>query len=83
MKEKAKIVKILNSIKEKNDGRTFDFAVPGYAGKRVANYQSIIGDLNLCKNCFSELQNDSTIEIIKTSLFHNEIMDMRHNYVAH
>ena len=119
MKEKEKIEKILNSIKEKNDGSTFDFAVPGYAGKKVTTYHSILGDLNQCKNCFSELLNDANNDVVKTSLFHtivilygkcftdatssksaklelsvfdknkelipfhNEIMDMRHNFIAH
>lgn len=119
MKEKEKIEKIVNAIKVKNDGSTFDFAVPGYAAKQVTAYQSMRGDLLLCKNCITELFDDKNNDIVKSSLFytiitlygkcftdatssksaklelsdfnekkelipyHKEIMDMRHNFVAH
>lgn len=119
MKEKEKIEKMIDAIKEKNDGSTFDFAVPGYAGKQVTSYQSMRSDLGLCRNCISELFDPKNNEIVKSSLFytiialygkcftdatssrsaklelidfdkkkelipyHNEIMDMRHNFVAH
>lgn len=119
MKEKEKIEKIVNAIKDKNDGSTLDFAVPGYAAKQVTSYQSMRSDLVLCKNCISELFDNKNSEIVKSSLFytiivlygkcftdatssrsaklelsdfdkkkelipyHTEIMNMRHNFVAH
>ena len=119
MTEKEKIKKILTAIQANNDGSTIDFAVPGYAAKRVIAYQSMRSDLIQCRESVVELFNKKNNDIIRSSLFHTivilygkcftdatsskspklelvdfgqnksvipfheELMDMRHNFVAH
>jgi hypothetical protein len=71
-KDKA-IRAIFDGIKNRNDGENIDFAIPGYAAKKLVTYQSILGDLTLCR--------DATIKLTKEKLDHTTTISLFHTII--
>jgi len=74
MDKETAIKAILEKIQYENDGQYVDFAVPGYASKKLKAYQSMRGDLLLCKNAITKLTKEKFDDTITTSLYHTIII---------
>lgn len=116
MSQEDNLRRIIEVIREENDGHHIDFVVPGYAATKVIAYQGIRQDLIFCKKYVKRLfiENDPLVSssllysflVLYARCFtdsssckleaadfsedynhllniHKEIMDMRHNFVAH
>ena len=112
--------KILETIREENDGNHIDYLLPGYQGQKLIGYQSMRQDLILCRDALQKLH-DSSLDVVTSSCLyytfialygkcftdasksrfpkleesdftdsgkqfleiHKEIMNYRHNFIAH
>jgi hypothetical protein len=120
MSTEDNIRRIIESIRDENDGLHLDLIIPGYSANKVIGYQGIRQDLFACKDyvnslistehsptigssllysfialygrCFTDASSSSSPKLERTDFssdqdelldLHDEIMSMRHNFVAH
>ena len=65
------IRRIVDDIKNENDGEHLDLIIPGYSANKVIGYQGIRQDLNLCKEYVSSLINEKHSSTIASSLLYS------------
>ena len=120
--EKEQLLKhLLAKIEKENEGKYYDFVLPGFLARGIVAYQSMRADLLLMIDACKTLTNPELTEVVKASLWHMiiaaygkcftdatsskspklepsecfagenvkfltahaELMELRHNYIAH
>ncbi len=74
MDKKIAVKAILEKIKNENDGQHIDYMVPGYTSKKLKTYQSMRGDLIICRDATVRLIAEKFDHTITTSLYHTIIV---------
>jgi hypothetical protein len=73
MDKKQAIEKIVELIQNEKDGNYVDFALPGYAAKKIIGYQSMRQDLLLCRESLLKLLSQEFDETISSCLYYTFI----------
>ncbi len=71
---KDAVKEVVEKIAADNDGKHWDFIVPGYAGKKMVAYQGMREDLIICIDAANRLRTEQLDGTLKTSLFYTIII---------